>query len=129
LPSAERLFTDRWRETEVGLKQGVDVDRVRSILAGPDVDIQTTGWAVHVMAKGMDKFVGVQKACELLDIDVRDVASIGDSENDMRMIKGCGWGVAIGNADDLAKDVASYVTSGRNGAGVVEALEWLGLID
>jgi len=124
----ELLFTDRWRETEVGLKQSVDLERVRELLANSEVEVQTTGWAVHIMEKGMDKFVGVQKACELLQIDASQVAAIGDSENDERMMSECGWGVAIGNADEKAKAAASHVTAGTNGAGVVEALVWLGLI-
>jgi len=124
----ERLFTDRWRETEVGLKRDADLERVRSILKGFPVDVQTTGWAVHIMDKGMDKFLGVRKACDLLLISPADVAAIGDSENDERMIRECGWGVAIGNAADITKKSASYVCKGRNGAGVVEGLGWLGLI-
>lgn len=128
LPEAERLFTDRWRETEIGLRQGVDVDRVREAVGRLGVEVQTTGWAVHVMARGMDKFVGVSRACELLGLDVSRAAAIGDSENDIRMIRGCGWGVAIGNADERTKAAASHVAEGRNGDGVVEGLRWLRLI-
>jgi phosphoglycolate phosphatase (TIGR01487 family) len=125
LPGAERLFTDRWRETEVGLKQDVDLGLVRELLSEMPVDVQTTGWAVHIMSKGMDKAVGVAKACELLGVDMRSVAAIGDSENDMRMMRECGWGVAIGNADERTKTAASFVAQMRNGDGVVEGLRWL----
>lgn len=125
LPGTERLFTDRWRETEIGLKHDVDLGLVRELLRPIDVEVQTTGWAIHIMAKGMDKAVGVRKACELLGMGVGSVAAIGDSENDIRMIEECGWGVAIGNADARTKASASYVAEGANGQGVVEALEWL----
>ena len=125
LPGADRLFTDRWRETEVGLKQGVDPGLVRELLRPMKVEVQTTGWAVHIMSEGMDKLVGVRKACELLGLGLDRVAAIGDSENDIRMIRGCGWGVAIGNADDRTKAAASFVAEGMNGPGVVEALGWL----
>lgn len=127
LPGAERLFTDRWRETEVGMKQDLDVGLVRELLRPMKVEVQTTGWAVHVMSEGMDKAVGVRKACEVLGIGMDRVAAIGDSENDIRMIEGCGWGVAIGNADERTKAYASFVAAGRNGQGVLEALEWLRL--
>ncbi|MGD9962639.1 MAG: phosphoglycolate phosphatase [Thermoplasmata archaeon] len=125
LPGAERLFTDRWRETEIGLKHNVDIGLVRELTRPFEVDVQTTGWAIHVMARGMDKAVGVRKACELLGVGVGSVAAIGDSENDIGMIEACGWGVAIGNADDRTKASASFVAGGENGRGVVEALEWL----
>lgn len=126
--NAERLFTDKWRETEIGLKREVDLDEVKKILEGWEVEVETTGWAVHIMTKGMNKFVGVRKACGILGISVQDVAAIGDSDNDEKMIRECGWGVAVGNAFECTKDVASHVTISDDGKGVIEALEWLRLI-
>ncbi len=125
---AERLFTDRWRETEIGLKRDVSLEKVRGILKDWDVDVQTTGWAVHIMGKGMNKFVGIKKACELLGITPKDVAAFGDSDNDEMMIRECGWGIAVGNAFEGTKKAASFVANGPNGAGVVEGLVWLGLM-
>lgn len=125
---AERLFTDRWRETEIGLRRDVDLGAVREALEGWDVEVQTTGWAVHIMEKGMNKLVGLRKACELLAVPLEDVAAIGDSDNDEAMVRECGWGVAVGNAFEGTKRAASYVASGRDGTGVVEGLVWLGLL-
>jgi phosphoglycolate phosphatase (TIGR01487 family) len=125
---AERLFTDKWRETEVGLKREVSLEKVKKILKDWDVEVETTGWAVHIMQKGMNKFVGIRKGCELLGISVKDVAAIGDSDNDEMMIRECGWGVAVANAFEGTKRIASYVAHEEDGAGVIEALEWLGLI-
>ncbi len=125
---AERLFTDQWRETEVGLKREVSLEKVKEILKGWDVEVETTGWAVHIMRKGMNKFVGVRKGCELLEISVKDVAAIGDSDNDEMMIRECGWGIAVGNAFEGTRKAASFVAKGRNGEGVVEGLEWLRLL-
>jgi phosphoglycolate phosphatase (TIGR01487 family) len=125
---AERLFTDRWRETEVGLKREVSLEKVREVLKDWEVDVQTTGWAVHIMEKGMNKFVGVKKACELLGITPKDVAAFGDSDNDEMMIRECGWGIAVGNAFEGTKKAASFVAKGQNGAGIVEGLVWLELI-
>jgi hypothetical protein len=72
--------------------------------------------------------VGVLKACEIMGISADDVAAIGDSENDERMLTGCGWGVAVGNAPDETKDVATYAAKKGSGDGVVEGLEWLRLL-
>lgn len=127
MPS-ERLFTDRWRETEVGLRREVDLEEVRERLRGWDVEVQTTGWAIHIMQKGMNKLVGVRKACEVLGISLGDVAAIGDSDNDELMIRECGWGIAVGNAFSGTKDAASYVAERCDGEGVLEGLAWLGLL-
>jgi hydroxymethylpyrimidine pyrophosphatase-like HAD family hydrolase len=123
-----RLFTDKWRVTEIGLRPVVKLEAVKKALRGFDVDVQTSGYAIHIMTKGMNKFVGVERACELLGIFVDEVAAIGDSDNDMTMIRECGFGVAVGNAFAGTKKVASHVAKGKNGKGVVEALEWLRLI-
>jgi len=127
--TAERLFTDKWRETEIGLKKDVSLEEVKRVLRDFDVDVQTTGWAVHIMQKGMNKFLGVKKGCELLGISPKQVAAIGDSDNDEMMIRECGWGVAVGNAFDGTKKAASFVAKESDGAGVLEGLAWLRLLD
>lgn len=125
---APRLFTDKWRQTEIGLKGEVDLERVKELLRGMDVDVQTTGFAVHIMGKGMDKFQGVKKCCELLGITAEQVAAFGDSDNDETMVRECGFGIAVANAFEGTKRAASYVAKGEDGDGIVEGLRWLGLI-
>jgi len=124
---AERLFTDKWRETEIGLKREVSLEKVKEILKDWDVEVETTGWAVHIMQKGMDKLVGIRKACELLGISVKEIAAIGDSDNDEMMIRECGWGIAVGNAFDGTKRAASFIAERPDGGGVLEGLHWLRL--
>ena len=124
---APRLFTDKWRVTEVALRPIVKLETVRRHLRGFDVDVLTSGYAIHIMTKGMNKVVGVRKASEILDIPIGEVAAVGDADNDLAMIAECGFGVAVGNAFVGTRKAASHVTKGKNGAGVVEALEWLRL--
>jgi hydroxymethylpyrimidine pyrophosphatase-like HAD family hydrolase len=45
------------------------------------------------------------------------------------MLRECGWGIAIGNAMERSKAAASFVSRASNGAGVVEGLVWLRLIE
>jgi len=44
------------------------------------------------------------------------------------MVRECGFGIAVANALDGTKLAASYVTKEKDGDGIVEGLEWLGLI-
>ncbi len=125
---APRLFTDQWRQTEIGLKGEVDYPKIKELLKGRGVDVQTTGFAVHIMREGMNKFQGVVKACEILGIGVKQVAAFGDSDNDEMMVRECGFGIAVGNALEETKKVASYVASKDDGQGIIEGLVWLGLI-
>lgn len=125
---APRLFTDQWRQTEVGLKGEVDYQKAKELLKGKGVDVQTTGFAVHIMREGMNKFQGVKRACEILGIGVEEVAAFGDSDNDEMMVRECGFGVAVANALEGTKRVASYVSKAADGEGIIEGLVWLGLI-
>ena len=124
----ERLFTDRWRETQVALRLSVKEEEVRQALSGWDLEIEATGFAIHLMEKGHSKMSGVRRACELLGIDVEEVAAFGDSDNDAKMLRGCGCGIAVSNASEAAKEAADYVTKEPHAAGVVEGLKWLKLL-
>jgi len=119
----KRLFTDRWRITEVGLKNNVNVEEIKKLLNGWGVNVESTGLAIHIMSKEHDKFEGLKVACKLLGIKPENVAAIGDYENDARMIKNSGFGIAVANASPMLKKTAKYVTEKEDGEGVVEALK------
>jgi len=124
----ERLFTDRWRESEVALKKTVDTGTVKEVLKNWNVVIETTGFAIHIMGPGHSKMNGVRKASELIGLKTEEIAAVGDSDNDVSMLKGCGFGIAVGNASAAAKEVATYVCEKNHSDGVIEGLHWLGLL-
>lgn len=124
----ERLFTDRWRETEVALKRSADPNRIGEVLRHFDIVVETTGFAIHLMEPGHSKMSGVRKACDLLDLEVDEVAAFGDSDNDTRMLAECGRGVAVANASPMAREVADLVTTRPHSEGVIEGLRWLGIL-
>lgn len=128
IPGVKRLYTDQWRETEVGLARGTDLEKVREVLRDWPLEIEATGFAIHIMEKGHGKMAGVRKACELLEIDPEDVIAFGDADNDEGMLSGCGYGVAVGNASEKAKRAADYVAEAPHSKGVLEGLRHLGVL-
>jgi len=124
----KRLFTDNWRRTEVALERSMPLDEVREALRGFDVDLEATGFAIHIISKGHGKAAGVRKAAELLGIELSEMAAFGDSDNDAGMLRECGVGVAVGNASPSAKAAADRVASGEGPEGVIEGLKELGLL-
>lgn len=128
MPQVERLFTDNWRRTEVALKRSFDLEAVRSVLKDWDVEIEATGFAIHIMEPGHSKVDGVRKACEILGVDISEVVAVGDSDNDVKMLSQCGYGIAVGNASGPAKKAADYVCKAPHSEGVVEGLAQLGLL-
>lgn len=128
MPGVRRLYTDHWRRTEVGLNRETDLDKVLEALKDWPLEVEATGFAIHLMEKGHSKMAGVRKACELIGVDPAEVVAFGDADNDALMLKECGYGVAVGNASDKAKKAADLVTQGRHAEGVREGLLSLGLI-
>ncbi len=125
---ADRLFTDYWRETEVALDCKVDPDEVQRILTDHPVKVETTGFAIHIMEPDHSKYNGLLRAMDLIGIKPEEVAAFGDSDNDVQMLTGCGFGVAVGNASPAAKAAADLVTEADHADGVIEGLHHLGIL-
>jgi len=128
MEGVERLFTDRWRVSEVGLKRIAKVDEIKQKIEGLPVDLVTTGYAIHIMEKGMNKMQGLKKAAELMDIDVENILAIGDSYNDIEMLEGCGISGVPANAPMDVKKVADIVSEEEYYRGFVDILEAAGLL-
>jgi hydroxymethylpyrimidine pyrophosphatase-like HAD family hydrolase len=84
-----------YRMTEIGLRRNFDVKKARQVLIGfPELDIVDTGFAVHIKSRSTNKGTGLKRLAELMGISARDFMAIGDSPNDIEMLKASGFGVA-----------------------------------
>jgi len=70
-----------------------------------------------------DKGVGLREICRLLKIPVAHTMALGDSGNDIAMLKTAGLGVAMGNAPDFVKAVADAVAESNRDDGAAKAIE------
>ena len=59
-----------------------------------------------------------------LSEDMASTVGVGDGENDVDMIDICNIGIAMGNACDLLKEHASYVTTDIEAGGIANAVEY-----
>lgn len=73
--------------------------------------------------RSVDKSAGISILCERLGIPKANVMAIGDSYNDLTMIRDCGVGVAMGNAPDDIKALADWTTAGNNDHGVAQMID------
>lgn len=76
----------------------------------------------EIMQKDSSKGNAAKKLADMLGINQSQVMCIGDSENDLSMIKYAGLGVAMGNAMDLLKSEANYITDTNDNSGVAKAI-------
>ncbi len=58
-----------------------------------------------------------------MGIESDEVMAIGDSPNDLAMLKYAGLSVAMENADDCVKEVSKVVTAHHDQDGVAAAIE------
>lgn len=77
---------------------------------------------------GINKAVGIQKFMDAVHAPISDSIAIGDSGNDLEMIKFAGTGVAMGNASESVKKAAELVTTDIDDDGIYNAFVKLGLI-
>ena len=66
---------------------------------------------------------GLEAACRLLNIPVEATMALGDSGNDIAMLRRAGLGVAMGNAPDFVKEAADAVTDRYDEDGAARVIE------
>ena len=72
---------------------------------------------------GMTKGAALRELCGMLGIETKQAIAMGDSLNDLSMIREAGLGVAMGNAQQAVKDEADAVTLDNNEDGVAAIIE------
>lgn len=77
----------------------------------------------EIMSEGASKGRGVEILCNYYGIDREEVICIGDSENDLSMIKFAGLGVAMNNGERMVKENAQYITDSNDEDGVAKVIE------
>ncbi|MCI5501858.1 MAG: Cof-type HAD-IIB family hydrolase [Lachnospiraceae bacterium] len=73
---------------------------------------------VELLPKFVDKGTAVEKLAKHLDIAKNKVICVGDSYNDLPMLRFAGMGIAMGNAQSEVKEAADFVTLSNDEDGV-----------
>jgi len=79
----------------------------------------------EINRKGITKGSGLIEICRNLNIDLKETIAIGDSENDLPMMKTAGFSIAMGNSSLTTKENADFVTKDIMDDGVLFAVEKL----
>ena len=82
----------------------------------------------ELIPKGVNKAEAMHAVIGVLGVDVSDTIAVGDSTNDVEILRAAGVGVAMGNATSPAMDAADWVTDRIDEDGVARAFAKLGLI-
>jgi len=87
-----------------------------------------TSWAegcYDIVPTSTNKWAGILHMINHFGISSDDVAAIGDSQNDIEMLKHAAYSVAMGNGIDEVKEHADYVTGHAENNGILQAIKYL----
>ena len=115
------------RMTEVVLLRTFELKEGQKILDEYHLPLYLSDskYAFHINEKGISKAYGLKEALAVLSVEPNQVVAIGDSETDVPMYDICGYSIALDHADDNVKAQADHVVAGREGAGLVEAIDFV----
>ena len=92
---------------------------------------ETTRWSplfTDIVPKGGGKHVGIEAVCKHFGFDIKETMAFGDGGNDISMLQAAGIGIAMGNAIDLVKQEADYVTADADSDGIWKALKHFNIL-
>ena len=70
----------------------------------------------------MNKGVGLRKICEILQVPLDKAIAVGDSDNDVEMMKIAGLPIAMGNARKCVRDICNVCVADNDHGGCAEAI-------
>jgi len=117
------LYSPTYRFADLAFARTVPVDEVKTVLADHPVQVIDTGYAIHLQTPGVNKGTALVALAREMHIEPSDFLAIGDSLNDIQMLKAAGIGVTVANAHPDTKAVAQYVAKKEYGDGFVEAIK------
>ncbi|WP_456366866.1 phosphoglycolate phosphatase [Thermococcus sp.] len=123
-PEAELSYSTMERKAGLVITRKVPVEAVRELVEelGLNLTAVDSGFAIHVKKPWINKGAGIERACEFLGINPKEVAHVGDGENDLDAFRVAGYRVAVAQAPDSLKEKADYITKKPYGDGGAEAV-------
>jgi phosphoglycolate phosphatase len=115
------------RMTEVVLLRTFDLKEGQKILDEYSLPLYLSDskYAFHINEKGINKASGLKEALTMLKANPKEVVAIGDSETDVPLYDICGCSIALDHAEESVKSKADHVAGGREGTGLIEAIDFV----
>ena len=87
--------------------------------------VRSQSYYLDVTPPGCDKGTFVQTIAKRLDISTDAVVTIGDMQNDLAMFRVSGMSIAMGNATDDVRKLATHVTASNEDEGFAKAVDMI----
>jgi Cof subfamily protein (haloacid dehalogenase superfamily) len=96
---------------------------MQQALGGEATAVRSQSYYLDVTPPGCDKGTFVQAIAKRQGISTDAVATIGDMQNDLAMFRKSGISIAMGNATDDVKKLATHVTASNEDEGFAKAID------
>jgi Cof subfamily protein (haloacid dehalogenase superfamily) len=98
---------------------------MRQAVGAQATAVRSQSYYLDVTPPGYDKGTFVEAMAKRLGISTAAVTTIGDMQNDLAMFKKSGLSIAMGNATDDVKKLATRVTASNEEEGFAKAIEMI----
>ena len=95
---------------------------LRSVFGSRIFPVQSNEVFAEIIGENVNKGAAVLHLADILGVKADEIMVIGDSHNDLPMMKIAGKKVAMGNADEKVKNICDYLTTDCDADGVAAAL-------
>ena len=93
--------------------------RTRERIAHTGLELADSEYtSLEISPPGVCKGDALLQLCCLQGIAIKNAAAIGDSDNDLTMLRASGFPIAMGNANERVKKISGYVTADCDHDGV-----------
>ena len=117
-----------WSKLVLSCPDTAHISRCAELLAAerPDVSITLTeGCYIEILPGGTSKGTALEELSRRCDIPLTRFVAIGDSTNDLQMLRCAGRSAAVGNAAEAVKAEVDAVFASNNDAGVADCIRSL----
>ncbi|MCQ2557933.1 MAG: Cof-type HAD-IIB family hydrolase [Oscillospiraceae bacterium] len=103
-------------------------DRIRACMEAEQLPLELVNadaTSLECSPIGITKGTALLELCCVLCLKAEETAAVGDSNNDLAVLKTVGLPIAMGNANEQVKAVCRHTTSDNRHDGCAEAIEWI----
>lgn len=117
----EGILSNKWREVSMAFRLVDSKEFPENIHVDPDVELTNSGFAWHILNKGLNKSRAVKFLAEKYHCASSEIVVFGDSDNDAAMMEGTN-GITFAGAHPALKGKAKHIIETDSENWILEAL-------
>lgn len=121
----DEMFSNKWREVSMAFRIRDGTELPSSIVPDPEIELTYSGFAWHILNRGLNKGMAVKFLVEAYECDRSDVTVFGDSDNDVPMMENGTNGITFSRAHPSLRKKAAHIINTDREDWIIEALDSL----